>query len=52
MESDIVSDSRLTSPTNVCLIIGGILFLLGLLGSLGALTEHYCVLIIVSGHDK
>ena len=44
-----VSSSVLTSPAIFCIIIGSVLFLLGLLGSVGALVELYYVLIIVSG---
>jgi len=42
----------LTSPAIICIIIGLLLFLLGLLGVVGALVELYYVLIIVSGYDK
>jgi len=44
-----VSSSVLTSPAIICITIGSILFLIGLLGSVGALVELYYVLIIVSG---
>jgi len=46
-----VSSSVLGSPAIICITIGSILFLLGLLGSVGALVELYYVLIIVSDHS-
>ncbi|XP_065896748.1 tetraspanin-17-like [Dysidea avara] len=41
-----VSSSILASPAIICITIGSILFLLGVLGSVGALVELYYVLII------
>ncbi|XP_065896750.1 tetraspanin-17-like [Dysidea avara] len=41
-----VSSSVLASPAIICITIGSILFLLGVLGSVGALVELYYVLII------
>ncbi|XP_065896749.1 tetraspanin-14-like [Dysidea avara] len=41
-----VSSSVLASPAIICIIIGSILFLLGILGSVGALVELYYVLMI------
>ena len=46
-----VSSSVLTSPAIVCILIGSLLFLIGLLGAVGALVELYYVLITVSGYD-
>ena len=47
-----VSSSVLASPAIICIIIGSVLFLLGLLGAVGALVELYYVLMIVSGYDN
>ncbi|XP_065896747.1 tetraspanin-33-like isoform X2 [Dysidea avara] len=41
-----VSSSVLASPAIICIIIGSVLFLLGLLGAVGALVELYYVLMI------
>lgn len=43
-----VSSSVLTSPAIACIVIGSLLFVLGLLGCLGALVEFYYALVIVS----
>ena len=44
-----VDGGRLTGPTSICITI---LFLLGLLGSMGDLVELYYVLMIVSSNSK
>ena len=43
-----VSSSVLTSPAIACMVIGSMLFVLGLLGCLGALVEFYYALVLVS----
>jgi len=43
-----VSSSVLASPAIACMVIGSVLFVLGLLGCLGALVEFYYALMLVS----
>ena len=43
-----VSSSVLASPAIACMTIGSVLFVLGLLGCLGALVEMYYALMLVS----
>ena len=42
-----VSSSVLASPAIACMVIGSVLFVLGLLGGLGALVEIYYALLLV-----
>ena len=43
-----VSSSVLRAPAIACISLGSLLFLLGALGSIGALVEFYSLLLIVS----
>ena len=43
-----VSSSVLATPAIACMVLGSVLFVLGLLGCLGALIEFYYALVLVS----
>lgn len=43
-----VSSSVLATPAIACMVLGSLLFVLGLLGCLGALIEFYYALVLVS----